>query len=51
MELTFAFGANTPIVADYDLVLDSNGNAHFFEDYTTTNSKARTPSTRTAKEF
>ncbi|MGA8768600.1 MAG: Ig domain-containing protein [Candidatus Acidiferrales bacterium] len=39
MELTFAFGANTPIVADYDLVLDSNGNAKFFEDYTAATNK------------
>jgi hypothetical protein len=39
MELTFAFGANATIVADYDLVLDSNGNATFFENYTTTTSK------------
>ncbi len=35
MELTFAFGSNTPIIADYDVVLDSNGNAKFFENYTT----------------
>jgi hypothetical protein len=35
MELAFAFGNNTPVVADYDLVLDSSGNAHFFEDYST----------------
>ncbi len=39
MELTFAFGANTPIVADYDLAIDSNGDVKFFEDYTTTTSK------------
>ena len=39
MELTATFGANIPIVADYDLVLDSSGNAKFFEDYTTTTSK------------
>jgi hypothetical protein len=39
MELTFAFGLNSPITADYDLVLDSNGNAKFFEDYTTKTSK------------
>jgi hypothetical protein len=35
MELNFAFGQNTPIVVDYDLVMDSNGNVTFFEDYTT----------------
>ena len=35
MELEFVFGANTPIIADYDLVLDSDGNVKFFEDYTT----------------
>ncbi|HXA77106.1 MAG TPA: Ig domain-containing protein [Candidatus Acidoferrales bacterium] len=35
MELEFVFGANTPIIADYDLVLDSDGNVQFFEDYTT----------------
>ncbi len=35
MELTFAFGLNSPITVDYDLVLDSNGNARFFEDYAT----------------
>lgn len=35
MELNFAFGQNTPIVADYDLVMDSNGNVEFFQDYTT----------------
>jgi len=35
LELTSTFNGNTPIVADYDLVLDSNGNAKFFEDYTT----------------
>jgi hypothetical protein len=39
MELTFAFGLNSPITADYDLVVDSNGNAKFFEDYTTKTSK------------
>jgi hypothetical protein len=39
LELTFAFGLNSPIIADYDLVLDSNGNATFFENYTTTTSK------------
>jgi hypothetical protein len=39
LELTFAFGLNSPITADYDLVLDSNGNAKFFEDYTTKTSK------------
>ncbi len=35
MELAFAFGANTQIVADYDLVLDSSGNVNYYEDYTT----------------
>jgi hypothetical protein len=39
LELTSTFNGNTPIVADYDLVLDSNGNAKFFQDYTTTTSK------------
>ncbi len=39
MELTSTFGVNTPIVADYDLVLDTNGNARFFEDYTTKTNK------------
>jgi hypothetical protein len=39
LELMFAFGANTPIIADYDLALDSNGNAKFFEDYTTKTNK------------
>jgi hypothetical protein len=39
MELTFAFGANAQVVADYDLVLDSGGNVNFFEDYTTKTSK------------
>jgi hypothetical protein len=39
LELTFAFGLNSPIIADYDLVLDSNGNATFFENYTTTTNK------------
>jgi putative Ig domain-containing protein len=38
MELNFAFGQNTPIVADYDLVMDSNGNVKFFEDYATATS-------------
>jgi large repetitive protein len=35
MELTSTFGANAAIVTDYDLVMDSNGNVKFFEDYTT----------------
>jgi Putative Ig domain len=39
LELMFAFGANSPIIADFDLVLDSNGNAKFFEDYTTKTNK------------
>jgi hypothetical protein len=39
LELTFSFGLNSPIIADYDLVLDSDGNATFFENYTTTTSK------------
>jgi hypothetical protein len=39
LELMFAFGSNAPIIADYDLVLDSNGNVKFFEDYTTKTSK------------
>ncbi len=39
MELTMAFGANSPIVADYRLVLDGSGNAKFFQDYTTAATK------------
>jgi hypothetical protein len=38
MELNFSFGQNTPIVADYDLVMDSDGNVKFFENYTTATS-------------
>lgn len=35
MELTMTFGANSAIVADYDLELDGKGNIHFIQDYTT----------------
>jgi Putative Ig domain len=38
MELNFTFGQNAAIVADYDLVMDSNGNVKFFENYTTATS-------------
>jgi hypothetical protein len=39
MELTMAFGLNAPIVADYRLALDADGNIKFFQDYTTAASK------------
>ena len=39
MELTMTFGANSPIVADYDLELDGKGNVHFIQDYTTAATK------------
>ncbi len=35
MELSMTFGANSTIVADYDLVMRSNGDIEFFQDYTT----------------
>jgi Putative Ig domain len=35
MELTITFGANSIIVADYRLVMNSAGNIDFFQDYTT----------------
>ena len=39
MELTMTFGANSPIVADYDLAFDGGGNIRFFQDYTTAATK------------
>jgi hypothetical protein len=39
MELSMTFGNNSVIVADYDLVMNSNGDIQFFQDYTTKNTK------------
>jgi Putative Ig domain len=35
MELTMSFNGNAPIIADYRLVMDGEGNIKFFQDYTT----------------
>ncbi|HKV05809.1 MAG TPA: putative Ig domain-containing protein [Candidatus Acidoferrales bacterium] len=35
MELTVAFAGRTPLINDYDLVLDGNGNARFFQQNST----------------
>jgi hypothetical protein len=39
MELMTAFGLNSPIVADYRVVIDAEGNIRFFQDYTTAATK------------
>jgi len=39
MELSMTFASNSIIVADYDLVMNSNGDIQFFQDYTTKDTK------------
>ena len=36
MQLITTYGQNAPLTTDYDLVVDSGGNIHYFENYTTT---------------
>jgi Putative Ig domain len=45
MELSMTFANNSLIVADYDFVMDSDGNIRFFQDYTTKHTQGSNPPT------